>query len=115
MSEVCEKLIRLALSSENIDEAVAALRKARKQQPEGKLQFSIDVEWNNLLSERDAFVQERDAFEAERQEYQRRVIAKEKNSVVLSVGSAVLRLAGTTRRLIALGILAVVFAGQAAF
>lgn len=78
MSDVCEKLVMLALASENVDEAVAALRKARKLQPDGKLQIALNPDWFEFNRERDAFLAEREAFEEERQEFQRRIFGTKK-------------------------------------
>ena len=77
MGTKSEKLVLLALVSENVEEAVAALRKARQQQPKGKLQINIDQGWDDLRRERSAFQAERDAFEAERRDYQKRILSGE--------------------------------------
>lgn len=78
MGKKSEKLVLLALASENVDEAVAALRMARQQQPTGKLTVNSDDSWEELHRERKEFRAERDAFEAERRDYQRRIIAGDK-------------------------------------
>ena len=78
MSDVCEKLVALALSSENMDEAIAALRKARQMQPNGKLPIPEAPDWFEFQRERDAFIAERDAFEEERLEFQRRIFGTRK-------------------------------------
>ena len=75
---MCEKLVILALASENVDEAVAALRKARKIQPEGKLQALLSPDWVTSQRERDAFIAEHDAFEEERRTFQRNIFSKRK-------------------------------------
>lgn len=77
MGTKSEKLVLLALATENVEEAVSALRKARQQQPKGKLQINIDQSWGDLRREREAFQAERDAFEAERRDYQKRILAGE--------------------------------------
>ena len=78
MSDVCEKLVVLALASENVDEAVGALRKARQMQPVGKLPVPDAPDWFEFQRERDAFIAERDAFEEERQDFQRRIFSTRK-------------------------------------
>ena len=75
MGNTTEKLVLLALASENVDEAVSALKKARKMQPTGKLEFSADVSHADFLQERRAFQKEREQFEKERREYQRSILA----------------------------------------
>lgn len=77
MDSRIEKLILLALASENAEEAVAALRKARKLQPTGKLDFMNDRRAAALVHEREKFNAEREAFEEERRTYQRRVMTCE--------------------------------------
>lgn len=81
MSSVCEKLVVLALASENVDEACAALRKARKVQPDGKLQAILSPDWAAYHNERDALLADRDAFEEERREFQRAIFGSQKRKI----------------------------------
>lgn len=89
MDKKAEKLVMLALASENVDEAVAALRMARQQQPRGKLQLHLDQEWDRLMLERDKLKEERTAFEDERQTYQRGILIGER-AAAARTGYAVL-------------------------
>lgn len=88
MSEKVDKLILLALSTENISEAVAAMRQARKMQPKGKLKADQSPDWDRFERERDQMRTDREVFEKERTAFHRRILLVEENAArKLSAGT----------------------------
>lgn len=114
MENVTAKLVSLALASENLDEAVSALKKARKHQPTGKLMMELDQDWAAMIQERDELRAEREEFEAERKAYQRRILLGEeetaKAGVLASLGGRLMSLAKPAGIVLALS---AVFGGAA--
>ncbi len=84
MAPVAEKLVALALSTENVDEACAALRKARRVHPKGKLNVWMGPDLADLRrarlsaqTEREALAQERRALAETIAEHKRVIEEKE--------------------------------------
>lgn len=77
MLEKVDKLVQLALSTENVDEAIAAIKQARRMQPKGRLKADQSPDWSRFERERDQMRAERKAFEEERTAYHRRILHAE--------------------------------------
>jgi len=74
MCEKVDKLVLLALAAENTEEAMSALRHARKLQPKGKLNADQRPDWSKFECDRDALQTDRKIFEEERTAYHRRIL-----------------------------------------
>ncbi|MFQ5622155.1 MAG: hypothetical protein ACE5FS_02045 [Paracoccaceae bacterium] len=79
MNRKVEKLVQLALGTETVDEAIAALRQARKLQPTGSLKANHSPDWEKFEAERERFDTDRAMFEEERTAFHRRILAAEKD------------------------------------
>lgn len=117
MSNKVEKLTLLLLASENVDEAISALKKARKLQPSGKLKADQSPDWFRFEEERDKMYAERKIFEEERTSYQRRIlIADEKrNAKSQSLGQTMLAFGGSLRKLAGYSVAASMLFGGVAY
>ncbi|MXU64127.1 hypothetical protein [Oceanomicrobium pacificus] len=77
MSDQVGKLVAVAISTENVEEAVSALRMARKKQPHGVLDADISPNWTKFHREKQELSDRVAAFEEERNAFLRRVTAEE--------------------------------------
>ena len=115
MGNTTEKLVLLALATENVDEAISALKRARKIQPKGKLQFSLDVSQADLVRERMEFVTEREEFETERRDYQRRILAGEKERANRTMMQGIGEYANVLAKPVATAVLTLAILGGAGY